>query len=277
LPSSHRALPATGYEYLQDLCALRADSTALRSLQGADPVTNRVAFIAEQLEAHGVAVELDRFEPVERVPDFAPGRPSLVNVTATFAGVDPSVTTVFLAHHDVVNPKSENCQDNSASVTNLLDLGVRLARKRPRHNVVIAFVDGEELCAPRICGSQRLARCILEDRYGSVQYAVNLELTAGGAEPTISYQQENALSKAVKRIHPHTHRLRTPYNDAVVLESAGIASACLGILDEANLEQVQRTGFCGTWFLCHSQQDTFAASAVEADMERLVDYLGALI
>ncbi len=277
MPPTATIRSATGFATLKDLCALPTDSTAFRSLQGADPVTSRVAFIRERLAAEGIPAELDRFQPVEGVPDAEPGRPALANLTVTFPGVDPSVTTVFLAHHDVVDPDSENCQDNSASVANLMDLCSRLAQRKPRHTVVVAFTDGEELGRPWRSGAQRLARHILEGRHGAVQYAVNLDLTAGGTETTYGCRRDHALTAAVQHLHPGMHRLDIPFNDAVVLESAGIPCACFGLLTPAELDQARQRGFCSTWALCHRREDTFAASAVEADMTRLVDDLETLI
>lgn len=266
-----------GYEFLRELCAFKADFNAFGRGK-VNPLTNRVLYIIHQLETYGIPHTIDKFQPVKGVPDFEEGKGAFVNVVVSIEGVDTTKTTVFLAHHDVANMDSENCQDNTASVANLLDLSVRLSKNKPANNVVIAFVDAEEIVAPDISGSQRLAQQILKGTYGQVKYAVNLELTANGKNYWMSYHKnDNLLADAIRQIQPDTHRVRTPYNDAFVLEREGVASVCVGSLNDGNLAQVKRSGYCKTWAMCHRMEDTFESEAVEGDMDLFVNYLETLV
>jgi len=269
-----------GYDFLRQLCAFNADYTAYEKR----PVfhSNRVTYILHQLEANGIKATTDYFLPIVGVPDLGTTLMKggvcdyFANVVVEFEGINKEVTTVFLAHHDVANKKSENAQDNTASVANLLDLCVRLSKNKPVNNVVVAFVDAEEIVAPRICGSQRLAQNILKGKYGNVKYAVNLELSANGQNYWMSYMRESLLSQTIRERQPNTHRVMTPYNDSMVIEREGISSVCIGSLDNANIAQAKRGG-CFTWSLCHRMEDTFESQAVESDMDLFVNYLETLI
>jgi Iap family predicted aminopeptidase len=271
-----------GYEFLRELCSFNADFNAF-GYGKENPITNRVQYIMNRLDKHNIPYTVDKFQPVNGVPDYIEGQKAYVNIVVEIEGENKYVTTVFLAHHDVVNlgtadKVAENCNDNTASVANLLDLAVRLSEKKPANNVVIAFVDAEEAVAPPICGSQRLAQNILKGKYGHVKYAVNLELTANGRNYWMSYNKnDNALAHHIREIHPNTHRVRTPYNDAFILEREGVASVCVGSLKDNELADVKTKGYCRTWAMCHNINDTFESQAVEADMDLFVNWLETLI
>lgn len=266
-----------GYDFLRELCSFNADFNAFGGGR-TNPITNRVQYIMHQLDAHNIAYTVDKFQPIKGVPDFMEGERAFVNIVVEIEGVNKDFTTVYLAHHDVVNMSSENCQDNTASVANLLDLSVRLSKVQPVNNVVIAFVDSEEIVQPAICGSQRLAQNILKGKYGNVKYAVNLELTANGTNYWQSYNNGgNVLAKHIREIFPTINQVRTPYNDAFILEREGVPSVCVGSLNEENLKQVRTKGYCRTWAMCHSKDDTFESQAVEGDMNLFVNWLETLI
>ena len=46
-----------------------------------------------------------------------------------------------------------------------------------------------------------------------------------------------------------------------------------GILTEDELESVNSRGYCGTWGLCHSKEDTFEKSANMNDMKHFNETL----
>lgn len=263
-----------GYEFLRQLCAFNADITSFRG--NLNPISNRVAYIMHQLDTHKIAYTVDKFQPITGVPDAEEGKFAEVNIVVEIKGHNEALTTVFSAHHDVNNPASENCQDNTASVANLLDLCVRLTHITPPNNVVICFNDSEEKVSPATCGIQRLAQNILKGIYGKVQYVIVLELTANGKNYWMSYRADNALSQKIREKQPKTHRVGTPYNDSMVIERY-VPSVCVGSLDDGNLGNVKTRGFCRTWAMCHRMEDTFESQAVEGDMDLFVDYLETLI
>jgi hypothetical protein len=184
-------LISKGYEFLRQLCSFNADFNAFKSMP--NPISNRVQYIITQLTNHNIPHEVEIFKAINGVPTATAEDTTncFVNVVATIEGTNKDITTVFLAHHDVSNMKSENCQDNTASVSNLLDLCVRLSKEKPANNVVIAFVDAEEIVQPAICGAQKLGQNIISGKYGQVKYAVNLELTANGRNYWLSYRTDN--------------------------------------------------------------------------------------
>ena len=77
-----------------------------------------------------------------------------------------------VAHHDIVNPNSDNANDNSCSVINAL----AIKKLRPEVNVVI--LDGEE---PGGIGSTRLAERIKNGDF-RCRWVLNLELTGKGGK-----------------------------------------------------------------------------------------------
>lgn len=270
-------LISKGYQFLRQLCSFEADFNAFR--RGATPITNRVQYIITQLTNHNIAHEVEMFKAIAGVPTatLEDTTNCYVNVVVMIEGVNTELTTVFLAHHDVSNTSSENCQDNTASVANLLDLAVRLSKNKPENNVVIAFVDAEEIVSPPICGAQKLGQNIISGKYGQVKYAVNLELTANGRNYWFANRIENLLSRTIRERQPETKKVSCPYNDAFVLEMLGLSSVCIGSLNDGNMNQVATRGYCSTWSMCHSMADTFDSQAVEDDMDLFVNYLETLI
>lgn len=282
--TNEETLISKGYEFLRQLCAFNADYSAFDRR----PVwlTNRVEYINAQLNKHGIKYENDSYNPdnitgISEISDNVIIKDGyavcFVNVVVKFEGENTNETTVFLAHHDVNNKASENCQDNTASVANLLDLCVRLSKRKPANNVVVVFTDAEEIVRPDICGSKRLANNIKDGKYGNVKYSVNLELTAHGRNYWMSYGQENVLSKVLREKMPSIARVHTPYNDAMVLEMNGLPSVCIGSLDDDNIRMAKGGRGCPTWFLCHRLEDTFDTQANEADMDAFVGFLETLI
>jgi len=276
------SLVVKGYEFLRQLCSFKADYSSFNKRP--HPNTNRVDYINAQLDRHGIPYTNDYFIPTLGTPDAEPDKiivdgfsTCFVNVIVEIEGTNKEQTTVFLAHHDVNNKHSENCQDNTASVANLLDLCVRLSKDKPANNVVIAFVDAEEIVRPDVCGSRRLGNNILAGKYGNVKYAVNLELTANGRNYWMSFENESLLTETIEEKHPNTAKVMTPYNDAWVLELTGVPSACIGSLDNFNIASVRAKGFCKTWAMCHRLEDTFDSQANEADMDLFMEYLLTLI
>lgn len=175
-------------------------------------------------------------------------------------------TLMFLAHHDVVHPEFANVLDNTASVSNLIELGKQLENEELNINVVIAFSDGEELASHSSSGSVFIAKKIVAGDFGDVIEVVNLELTAmgnimwvSGNGPLIEYAN-------------NTTYLDTPFSDTAVLIRHEIPSTCIGTFSLEDLREVQKHGTCKTWELCHEVNDTMDL-AVEEDMDRLVGIL----
>lgn len=265
----------TGYEYLRELTSFSADFTAFTP--NIDPITNRVQYIVAQLENLGVDYEVDVFNSTNAEDiDIATLLPitKRVNIEVKFPANNDTVDSIiYLAHHDVANVKSENCNDNTASVCNLIHLCSALKGKELDKNIFIIFTDAEETVSFTSSGATRLAKNNLKGKYGNLLIAYNLELTAFGTEVWSDRNLEE-LQQGSKDFT----LVRTPYNDSVVLRLTqySIKSTCLGILTKSELNNVKSKGYCDTWSLCHSEGDKFE-NAVEEDMINFVEYLISLI
>lgn len=263
----------TGHQYLSEMCAFRVDFTAFEPK--INPITNRVGYIRTQLEQIGCNFEMDYFNS-ENPEQLHIGRTKFVNVYATFKSqIQTEETIVFLAHHDINNKHSENCQDNTASVCNLLHLCELLKTTELKRNIVVAFTDAEEIVSPDNCGAKRLALLINSGKFGKVSKAINLELTANGTELWASARKSVELLKEMKSGY-NAKIVSTPYNDAFVLENNGVQSVCIGTLTRKEIEIVawgmrsKGFGFCSTWALCHKENDTFDKSNGN-EMKNLVE------
>jgi hypothetical protein len=239
-----------GYDFLVEMCSFGADFNAFTPKL--NPITNRVAYITYQLEKMGVKYDLDMFNATNPKAVHI-GKEKLVNINVFFKGASED-TIVFLAHHDVKNVKSENCQDNTASVCNLLHLCGILKNEVLDKNVLVVFTDAEEIAHPEQCGAKRLAILINSGKFGKVENAINLELTANGNNLWASAKKSKNLMKEVCENY-QAKQVNTPYNDAFILEQNGISSVCIGTLTEREMKIALGKGFCSTWALCHKEED----------------------
>lgn len=200
-------------------------------------------------------------------------QPKYHNIVVKFeASEEINDSILFTAHHDIVNIDSDNCQDNSASVVNLLDLARRIKEENPElnKNVYIIFLDCEETGGR---GSRHNATLIDEGKYGDVKFIANSELTAKGdtiwMEPYIT---NTDYEDKINEINEEVEKKGCPFSDAASYRSVGLKQAiCFGILPA---EQVQGR-FPAIWSLCHSSRDVFDAN--KEDMANYVDFLFNLI
>ena len=255
----------TGYQFLEELCSFNADFSAFDP-KIYHPLTNRAEYIRFQLEKMGVAFEIDMFN-ANNPEKLTMTEKKFVNIYSFFKGENATNDTIiFLAHHDVNNKASENCQDNTASVSNLLHLCGLLKGKTLNKNVLVAWTDAEEIVSPDTCGAKRLAILTKLGFFGNVTKAINLELTANGTELWVSCLSSKKLMYEVQTKN-QARLVRTPYNDAFVLENNGVESVCIGTLTPKELGRALDRGFCSTWALCHRMEDTFdKANANEMKM-----------
>lgn len=278
--STNEETTKKGYGFLRELCSFGADFHAFTPQ--ANPLTNRVQYIIHQLTTYNIPHEVDMFRADGRLNEpMGDNDAKFVNVYVFIRGLDETKTTVFSAHHDVANRDSENCQDNTASVCNLLDLALRLSKQQPVNNVLIAFTDAEEIVQPAKSGANRVALKIQAGNFAEVKYIYNLELTANGTRYWYSYQNQpnvpvNEAANHLRQLHPSAARVRTPYNDSYAFEMRMLPSVCIGSLTETEMLSAKQGVGCKTWMLCHSMNDTFGG-AVEADMDAFVDFLVSLI
>ena len=268
----------TGYDYLYEMCKnVRNESHSGNGY--INPITPRLQYIMNTLASQGIPYE---FVPLDSSnKDCEPDGTKLANVIVKFDSWNEHAdTNIFSAHHDIANPNSENCQDNTASVCNLIHL-CTLLNKVPieelNQNVVIAFTDCEEIGGR---GMNKLIQEIKDNKYGTVTSMYALELTACGNEFWITGTNNESLMYTNLRDNIGDKTLeivRTPYNESVNASRNGLPACCIGTLPLSEINIAKERGYCGTWGLCHSLTDTFERSANKEDMNNFVNTLLNLI
>lgn len=140
---------------------------------GSDEQSAVEAFLVGELTAMGLQPEVD-----EQTVTMAPDAPSSVwtgrvrNIVARLEGTGPAAEQAVLltAHYDSV-PASPGAGDNGAGVVGVLAaMRALTSGPPPRHDVIVAFVDGEE---HEMLGA--LALVETAPWMGEVQVAVNTE------------------------------------------------------------------------------------------------------
>lgn len=247
------------YNILSEFCKVRNEKDSLKGSE--NPFTNRVQFIIDKildLKMYN-GLNLDIFNDYNEL--------KYLNIELSFNN-NSDKSILFIAHHDINNVKSDNCQDNSASVANLLSLAKYFSENVSDKNIHIVFTDCEEFGGK---GAKQLSRRINEGIFGSVEGVVNLELTANGTEYWCDSNIETNLLKRLQEINSFIE-VKTPFNDSVVLRREKIDSVCIGSLPKKEMESVIEKGKCSTWFLCHKETDTFE-NAISEDMDKFVELL----
>lgn len=264
----------TAYEHLYNMCK----HVRNKSHSGSgyiNPITPRLEYIMQSLGAMGINWNIRFLDANNKV--LTSGGRKLANIVVEFKSESHYASTiVFSAHHDIANPNSENCQDNTASVCNLIEL-CSLLQNTPSeyltHNVVIAFTDCEEIGGK---GMNKLVEEIKDDVYGEVELMYALELTACGDKYWIQgAEYDTELFQLLENNinDGELTKVNTPYNESVNARRNMLDACCIGILTEDELESVNSRGYCGTWGLCHSTEDTFEKSANMNDMKRFNETL----
>jgi hypothetical protein len=218
------------------------------SLNTKETTTHRVDVITNFLDSNEIEYYVDQWKISDRW---------LNNVYVRFNfNKSEREYRMFDAHHDVANYVSENAQDNTCSVINLLLLAKQLKENPINKNVLIVFTDGEEVKVGGMgSGAARAQETYIDlDIYAS--YA--LELT--GLGNSIWHSENNfSLNSSTK--------LNCPFNNSVVYRRT-MSSTCIGILPTKEIEENK----IKTWALCHSNDDTFDKCNIN-DMVRFIHYL----
>jgi hypothetical protein len=231
-----------------NFCKIRNQGSARKNTNEPTP---RVKFLIQLLERIGIPYELDRFEY---------GWIHFYNIIMM-----GSSGKMVIAHHDIVNPNSDNANDNSASVIN----AIALKKLSPETHVVIT--DGEEV---GLIGSSRLADQIISGKFGDIDWVLNIELSGRGGKNFMIGSFTGKLSDTIcEKFNPPVYG--TPPNDCMPIHSAGIDTNVitpLPLLIEG--ESCVTNGEIyldnSLWYLCHTDMDTLDRISVE-DMRDFVN------
>jgi hypothetical protein len=258
---------------LADFCA-----TKNNPLQNTG-VSNRGMFIVKQLNSIGLMPILFNYN--QKILDFIGDsiwdyyyegyiinnsfyrEKQFYNIVVPFENKDNTEGIIINAHYDIVNINSDNCNDNSASVVNLIALCSLLKDKKLPINVYITFTDLEEIGGK---GAEKLSKLILRGRFGNIKYILNLELTALGNFIWID-NNENELSLKLQSLLSDVDIAKVIFNDSYIFNEYGIPSTCIGTLPKI-FNELDKS----YWYLCHSNEDKLK-NANFNDMENFIAFL----
>lgn len=243
------------YNKIYDFCKVKNAGSAFRN---GTSITPRVEFLINLLKSLGIKYELDVFQDGD--PDnnfyniFLPGTGKI--------GV--------CAHHDIVNPRSDNANDNSASVINAIALKL-ISPKTP-----IIIVDGEEMGG---IGSQRASDLINSGDYGNIESVLNFELTGKGGVDFFIGDYDGPLSdKIISLYNPPV--VSTPFNDSIIFRKNGIDSVVINPLPRTDRKTsvIYNGNYLDFSLLynCHSMKDS-VSTIDPMDMKSFVEKIALRI
>ena len=171
----------------------------------------------------------------------------------------------IMAHHDIVNPGSDNCNDNSASCINVI------AAKLLNPSVHVIINDAEEIGG---LGAERSAHKIVDGHFGELDFVLNLELTAvGGKNFFIEKYSKSKLFERVLDLFPGVDLYSTPFHDGMVLRRFGIDSLVINPLPRLGNGELKYE----LLHLCHSYDDRISLANYGDMRDFVVDVVTPII
>lgn len=238
------------YSKIYDFCKVRNEG----SIHYNDPKipTNRVIFLLELLKSESIDYELDIFPYSDT---------SAYNII-----LKGTSNKMVVAHHDIVNPRTDNANDNSASVIN----AIMIKKLRPDMNVVI--LDAEEVGG---YGSKRVSEQIKSGYFGNIDWVLNLELTGRGGKSFFIGNYPGRLQNHIVKLF-NCPIVDTPFNDSVIFRKNGIDSCVINPLPILENGKESHIKFGDNFldysllFNCHTNKDSIETIDV-SDMKEFVE------
>ncbi len=223
------------YEEIYNLCSVKNKGSVFQN--GSDKITPRVEWILNFLMDNKMPFILDEF-PVKDGTGY--------NIILT--GESGKWVT---CHHDIVNPKSDNANDNSCSIINAISL------KQLAPHINVAILDGEE---PGGLGSNRLSSQMKAGDYGVIDWILNLELTGIGGKDFLicNSNMDKSLSKRVRDLFI-CDIIGVPFNDSVIFRKNGFDSIVINPLPRMENGKLDMS----VLFRCHSMSDSVDKISIE--------------
>jgi hypothetical protein len=225
------------YSQIYEFCKVRNAGTCFDN--GSVNPTPRVQFILDLLDKLDIEYELDTFP--------------LRNTTGYNVVLPGSGNKMVTAHHDIVNAKSDNANDNSCSVINAIAL------KQLVPEITVVLTDGEELGG---LGARHLSEQIVSGER-TTEWILNLELTGRGTEFFIGCNVGPLKNKIIDMFN--CEEVNVPFNDSVIFNSHGIDSVVIN-----PLPKVDGKFDMGILYLCHTMKDSVDKISVE-DMKEFTE------
>jgi hypothetical protein len=174
---------------------------------------------------------------------------------------------MVVAHHDIVNPDTDNANDNSASVINAIMI------KKLMPEITVVLLDGEEVGG---WGSQRCSELINDGFFGDIEWVLNLELTGKGGKYFFIGNYPGKLTDHIKSIFD-CPIIQTPFNDSVTFRRNGIDSVVINPLPPTKDGEVSGVKWDENTYLdfkllfnCHRPTDTLDTISPD-DMKEFVE------
>lgn len=235
---------------LPEFCAQKCAAPSIFG-NGNETITNpRIVYLRKLLTELGIEHELDswtrsRMEYGEEITYY------IYNIYLM-----GSSNCIVMAHHDIVNPDSDNCNDNSASVINAI------AAKILNPSLTVTITDGEEIGG---LGSQRVSEKIKEGYFGEIEFVLNLELSAvGGQSFFTEYFPDSPLYQKIQSLFPNTPTVNVPFHDGKIVRKNGIDCVVINPLPfEDGKLKMELLNYC------HSMRDNISLANYD-DMDDFV-------
>lgn len=238
------------YSEIYNFCKVRNKGTIRHNSSEKTP---RVNFILNILEKYNIDYEISEFNCDDLNTGF--------NII-----MRGSSDKMVVAHHDIVNPNSDNANDNSASVIN----AIALKKIAPEINVVL--LDGEEVGG---LGSKYLSESINNGEFGKIDWVLNLELTGRGGDYFFIGNYPGKLFDLIKNKF-NCPVVNTPFNDSVVFRRYNIDSVVINPLPPLEDGETSSVQYKDEYlnismlFNCHSMNDSIDTIRV-SDMKIFVE------
>jgi len=246
---------------LPEFCAQRCSAPSIHGNGDSTVLNPRINYILQLLHELDIVFTMDSWSIEREVFDkesFA-----FVMKSYHFHNIYLMGTTncIVTAHHDIVNPNSDNCNDNSASVINAI------AAKVLNPNLTVAITDCEEFGG---IGAQRVCDRIKEGYFGTINFVLNLELSAVGGRSFFTEKYPNSpLFQKIQRLFPNTPTVPVPFHDGVIMRQNKIDSVVINPLPvDPNTGRMR----FDLLRLCHSIEDRITVANYQ-DMDDFVRYV----
>jgi hypothetical protein len=237
------------YQKIYDFCKVKNSGSIYKN--GLEQ-TNRVKWIINLLKSNNIDYIIDEF--------------NLSKDTKCWNIILPGDSKMSVcAHHDIVNPNSDNANDNSASVINAIMTHVL------NPSITTFIVDGEEFGG---VGSQRVSEKINSGEYGEIDFVLNYELTGkGGTDFFIGNYRGELFERIINKFDCPVYS--TPFNDSVIFRKNNIDSCVINPLPIIDKETsiVNKNGQyldVSMLYNCHSMSDS-VETICTIDMKNFVE------
>jgi len=217
--------------------------------KGKQGFSNRADFIVKLLNKYNIE------HKIVKTKSFLHGK-TFYNIYAF-----GSSSKFLSGHYDVVNINSDNANDNSASIINMI------AYKKMNPSINLLILDGEE--PPYMgAGSKYASKYLLKNNI-PVKWILNLELTGKGST-FFTDKVKTGLNKCIGTNFPDSFKISTPFNDSMIFRKYGFESNVITLVDVDEEGKIDMSPL----YYSHSMQDSVGRISIQdmkAFTENVVD------